>query len=204
MKTTDEFWAKIEKTDECWNWKGGTDGSGRGILTWQGRREYAYRVAYEISSGKPLNGIRLTQSCKNLLCVRFEHLVNKTALADKPPAQPSEASPVPAAPAVAGKRKRREKFLLPKEKPLQPKETRLLFLLSEFRAEIENMESERNEALLVAVDLRDAIDIMIGQLSPLVKALENARSLLSSPSVGKAIKLGSMLMHTGPGRRKET
>jgi hypothetical protein len=204
MKTADEFWAKVDKTDGCWNWKGGTDGSGRGILTWQDRREYAYRVAYVISKGQIPNGARLTQTCKNLRCVRFEHLRDKAQVIAKAEASP----PIPEASLPAPAAKVPEKSVVTSVnaakkhdhgKPIQPQEPRLLALLVEFQKEIEKMEKERDQGVLDALELRMALESVCSDGDAFVRTLGHVRGLLSSPSVIKTTNLAKDLM----GRIKE-
>lgn len=207
MKTADEFWAKVDKTDGCWNWKGGTDGSGRGILTWQDKREYAYRVAYVISKGQIPNGARITQTCKNLRCVRFEHLRDKTQVITEAEASPpmpaallsAPAVKVPQKPVVTSVKKRDRKDKTDHGKPIQPQEPRLLALLVEFQKEIEKMEKERDQGVLDALELRMALESVCVDGDALVRTLGHVRGLLSSPSVIKTTNLAKDLM----GRIKE-
>lgn len=199
MKTVEEFWAKVEKTDGCWNWRGGTDGSGRGILTWQDKRAYAYRVAYVIAKGGIPNGARLTQTCNNLRCVRFEHLKDKAGVGEMSPSVPSAPPSPPVAkssekPAEASRKKREKREKTGDMKPIQPQETRLFALLVEFQKEIEKMEKERDQALTDALELRMALESVCIDGNAFTKTLERVRGLLSSPSVMKTTDLARGLM----------
>ena len=71
----DRFWAKVEKTDACWLWRGATGRSGYGNFRGRdGRMEIAHRVAYELSVGPIPTGLTLDHLCRVRQCVNPAHL----------------------------------------------------------------------------------------------------------------------------------
>lgn len=74
------FWAKVEKTDTCWNWTASrTAGYGRfGDHRAAKRNGYstslAYRIAWEDENGPVPEGLELDHTCNNTACVRPAHL----------------------------------------------------------------------------------------------------------------------------------
>lgn len=67
------FWAKVIKTDTCWNWRGSTN-NGRGMININGVPKFSSRVSWELSFGKILDGLCVCHKCDNPLCVRPDHL----------------------------------------------------------------------------------------------------------------------------------
>jgi len=81
------FWARVEKTDDCWYWTGGQDGHGYGTVTIGGRQQASHRVAYEWEIGPVPKGHVLDhgchtadasctggRACLHRACVRPDHL----------------------------------------------------------------------------------------------------------------------------------
>lgn len=71
------FWAKVEKTAECWNWTGHRkpDGYGRFRLYGaRGKQHYVHRLAYELANGPIPEGMQVDHICHNTSCVRPGHL----------------------------------------------------------------------------------------------------------------------------------
>lgn len=73
MKTADEFWSRVEKTDSCWNWAGGHS-LGYGCLSWNGKRDWAHRISYILTFGSIPEGRELDHLCRNRSCVNPGHL----------------------------------------------------------------------------------------------------------------------------------
>lgn len=77
VDTPTRFWAKVEKTNGCWLWTGGTArgygqfrlGGGRGS-----KNVRAHRYAYELLVGPIPAGLEIDHTCENKLCVRPDHL----------------------------------------------------------------------------------------------------------------------------------
>jgi hypothetical protein len=73
---SERFWAKVQRTDDCWLWTGGTTGLGYGSI-WdydERRLVMAHRVSYEMHVGPIPAGLHLDHLCRNPRCVRPEHL----------------------------------------------------------------------------------------------------------------------------------
>jgi hypothetical protein len=67
------FWAKVEKTADCWLWRAGISrGYGR---FWLDRRlDVAHRVSYELAYGPIQDGLELDHVCHARACVNPAHL----------------------------------------------------------------------------------------------------------------------------------
>ena len=74
MDINDRFWAKVDKTDECWTWTGGTNGEGYGRFRVGNRKAGAHRYSYELLIGPIPIGLQIDHLCRNRLCVNPEHL----------------------------------------------------------------------------------------------------------------------------------
>lgn len=71
------FWAKVEKTDTCWNWTGAKLLKGYGKIG-AGKRgtgsRCAHRVSWELANGPIPSGLWVLHHCDNPPCVRPDHL----------------------------------------------------------------------------------------------------------------------------------
>lgn len=73
------FWAKVEKTDGCWLWRGARDPEGYGNFSTcvDGKLRYhrAHRFAYVLATGAEIpDGAVVAHRCDNPPCVRPDHL----------------------------------------------------------------------------------------------------------------------------------
>jgi hypothetical protein len=67
------FWAKVQKTDGCWNWVGGGS-KGRGQIGLNDRVYLAYRISWELAYGTAPGKLWILHKCDNPACVRPDHL----------------------------------------------------------------------------------------------------------------------------------
>lgn len=68
------FWERVDKGEGCWLWTGATNGQGRGVVKINRRREYVYRVAWELERGPIPEGFEIDHTCFTPLCLRVDHL----------------------------------------------------------------------------------------------------------------------------------
>lgn len=68
------FWAKVDKTDECWVWTAFTGSHGYGQIKVDGRYRRAHRVSWEFAHGPIPDGLFLDHRCANKRCVNPAHL----------------------------------------------------------------------------------------------------------------------------------
>ena len=74
------FWAKVEKTEACWNWLGSLTSDGYARFATGHRSEVkAYRWAYERCVGPIPDALQLDHLCSNRRCVNPAHLEPVTA-----------------------------------------------------------------------------------------------------------------------------
>ena len=86
------FWSKVEKTQGCWNWKGVRKTTGYGQC-WDGSAvRTAHRYAYQITIGPIPDGLVLDHLCRNIICVRPDHLEAVTQRVNLMRTDVSEAS----------------------------------------------------------------------------------------------------------------
>lgn len=70
----ERFWAKVDKTDGCWNWTAGNNGNGYGLFWLDGRMQSAHRVAWFAIVGAIPDDMQLDHLCRNRACVNPDHL----------------------------------------------------------------------------------------------------------------------------------
>lgn len=74
---TTRFWAKVDRSGDCWLWQGATVPRGYGKFQ-RGRRgdgfAIAHRVAYEMTIGPIPEGMHIDHLCRTPACVRPSHL----------------------------------------------------------------------------------------------------------------------------------
>jgi hypothetical protein len=72
-----QFWARVDKSGECWLWTGSTMGGGYGQFRWNARGTATHRVSYELAHGPIPAGMEVCHNCPggdNPLCVNPAHL----------------------------------------------------------------------------------------------------------------------------------
>lgn len=80
-QTADSFWARVNKTDGCWEWQGTCTSAGYGCVSWHGRHYVAHRLAAYLSGmvdsiAAPLSSktpTHILHKCDNRKCCNPDH-----------------------------------------------------------------------------------------------------------------------------------
>lgn len=70
----ERFWAKVEKSDGCWDWKSSIKPTGYGTTRVDGKTKSTHRIAYELAIGPIPDGLCVLHRCDNRRCCRPDHL----------------------------------------------------------------------------------------------------------------------------------
>lgn len=69
------FWARVQKSDDCWEWVSSRNRRGYGVLFLSGNlTQLAHRYSFEIHYGAIPDGLLVCHRCDNPCCVRPDHL----------------------------------------------------------------------------------------------------------------------------------
>lgn len=70
------FWEQIDRggEDECWPWTRSLRNGMHGSITRDGKKEWAHRVAFELTKGAIPEGMVVRHSCDNGRCCNPRHL----------------------------------------------------------------------------------------------------------------------------------
>ncbi len=71
---SERFWARVDRSDGCWEWRGARAHLGHGLVFWNGRSRPATHLALHLA-GKPRpEGHEACHRCDNPPCVNPAHL----------------------------------------------------------------------------------------------------------------------------------
>lgn len=74
QKSIVRFWAKVRKSDGCWEWIGGRSKRGYGVFGVNRRPTYAHRISFGLANGPYDLSFHVLHRCDNECCVRPDHL----------------------------------------------------------------------------------------------------------------------------------
>jgi hypothetical protein len=70
----DRFWAKVEKSEGCWEWTAARYHRGHGATKFAGKHDRAHRVAWMLLRGPIPPGMCVLHKCDNPPCCNPDHL----------------------------------------------------------------------------------------------------------------------------------
>lgn len=73
-ESAQRFWAKVDKTGECWLWVGAVQANGYGRFHYRSAAVSAHRHAWHLTHGPIPDGMFVCHRCDTPPCVRPDHL----------------------------------------------------------------------------------------------------------------------------------
>jgi hypothetical protein len=82
-QTAESFWARVKKTQSCWEWQGAKNGTGYGSVGWHGKTYSAHRVAAYLAgmltdmkapNATDRANTHVLHKCDNRKCCNPDHL----------------------------------------------------------------------------------------------------------------------------------
>lgn len=73
-KDSQRFWAKVQKSGNCWIWTAYKNAKGYGQFVINTKKTEAHRIAYEHLKGEIPKGLEIDHLCRNRACVNPDHL----------------------------------------------------------------------------------------------------------------------------------
>lgn len=70
----ERFWSKVDKTENCWNWKSALDNKGYPLFFMDGQSRRAQRLVYKEKFGSIPDNLVVDHLCRNHKCLNPFHL----------------------------------------------------------------------------------------------------------------------------------